>query len=695
MTIISMSGDGVVESNSNFIRFVVTLSEPSQSQVTVSYRTLLNGTAIDEDLRFSSTSGNYNGLITFAPGQTSGSIFIQTRTDELDERDEAITLELFNPTGGATFGLGQPLLRATGVILDNDGLGANLALFVFDPVLVEGSGTGREAVFEVRLSQPAPSAFTMDFTTANGSAVAGEDYVARAGSLFFSAGQTVATVTVPILGDLASEASEFFHLVITPPSNPSIGGDGSVGTARLLDNDSAPSAVVSVTGDAVGESNSNFIRFVVTLSEPSNSQVSMQFNTLLNGTATDFDLRSSSTSGENNGRLTFNPGQTSASIFIQTSTDEIDERDEAITLQLSNIVGGVFAGGVRELAATGFILDNDGTGPDFALVGSRTLVLEPGAGSTVFRVPVELSRPAPVPVTFDVAAISATAISGADFELIDSRISFAPGQTSAAVGVRILSDAINEAVETFSLNYTHVSGSVFEGIVPSQVISIQPAPAIEPGRVINGSPVNDRLSGGVGNDTVNGGAGVDTYVFTGRSLDYTIASSGGSTTVTDGTALRNGSDTLTNIERLRFSDGTLALDIALPGQGQSNAGSAYRLYEAAFNRAPDNPGLAFWIKAIDGGVTAIRAAQGFVDSAEFRQVYGANPTAQQLVTGFYTNILGRAPEQAGFDFWFNILNNRPDQRAVVLEGIANSPENQNGLIGTIGQGIFVPGDLLA
>jgi hypothetical protein len=32
---------------------------------------------------------------------------------------------------------------------------------------------------------------------------------------------------------------------------------------------------------------------------------------------------------------------------------------------------------------------------------------------------------------------------------------------------------------------------------------------------------------------------------------------------------------------------------------------------------------------------------------------------------------------------------------VVLEGIANSPENQNGLIGTIGQGIFVPGDLLA
>jgi hypothetical protein len=201
----------------------------------------------------------------------------------------------------------------------------------------------------------------------------------------------------------------------------------------------------------------------------------------------------------------------------------------------------------------------------------------------------------------------------------------------------------------------------------------------------------DALRGGAGNDALNGGSGLDVAVYTGARSGYSITA----TTVVDQTPNRDGSDTLTNIERLRFSDGTLALDIALPGQGESNAGSAYRLYEAAFNRAPDNPGLAFWIKAIDSGVSARQAAQGFVDSAEFRQVYGANPTAQQLVTGFYTNILGRAPEQAGFDFWFNILNNRPDQRAVVLEGIANSPENQNGLIGTIGQGIFVPGDLLA
>jgi hypothetical protein len=214
------------------------------------------------------------------------------------------------------------------------------------------------------------------------------------------------------------------------------------------------------------------------------------------------------------------------------------------------------------------------------------------------------------------------------------------------------------------------------------------------GDVFNGSEIADRFQGDRGNDMLDGRAGIDVVQFR-RPLNSYIIEFGIVAKVVDKTQSRDGVDTLTSIERLRFTDGVLALDITLPGQGESNAGSAYRLYEAAFNRTPDNPGLAFWIKAIDGGVTPVQAAQGFVNSDEFRQVYGANPTAQQLVTGFYTNILGRAPEQAGFNFWFNILNNRPDQRAVVLEGIANSPENQNGLIATIGQGIWLPGDLLA
>jgi hypothetical protein len=203
------------------------------------------------------------------------------------------------------------------------------------------------------------------------------------------------------------------------------------------------------------------------------------------------------------------------------------------------------------------------------------------------------------------------------------------------------------------------------------------------------------IVGTAGNDVVIGGSGLDTYRIAANRAETGVLATTIDTFVTDRVAGRNGADVLSNIERIRFNDGTLALDTALPGFGASNAGSAYRLYEAAFNRTPDNLGLAFWIKNLDAGLTTLQAAALFISSDEFIRTYGADPSAQTLVTTFYTNILGRAPEQAGFDFWFGILNNRPDLRATVLEGISNSIENQNGLIGTIGQGVFLPGDLLA
>ncbi len=212
--------------------------------------------------------------------------------------------------------------------------------------------------------------------------------------------------------------------------------------------------------------------------------------------------------------------------------------------------------------------------------------------------------------------------------------------------------------------------------------------------VIDAAAGNDRIDPGGGNDTVGGGPGIDTTIFNGPRGNATLTINLVLTILADLAGSANGTDLLTNVERIRFSDGTLALDIALPGQGSSNAGSAYRLYEAAFNRTPDAPGLAFWINQLDQGMSVRQAAQGFVGSAEFQARYGVDPSASQLVSSFYQNILDRPAEQAGFDFWFGILNNRPDQRATVLEGIANSAENQDGLIGIIGQGIFLPGALL-
>ncbi|RZJ25298.1 MAG: calcium-binding protein, partial [Brevundimonas sp.] len=83
--------------------------------------------------------------------------------------------------------------------------------------------------------------------------------------------------------------------------------------------------------------------------------------------------------------------------------------------------------------------------------------------------------------------------------------------------------------------------------------------------IVNGRSGNDILTGGGGNDTLNGGDGRDTAVLRGVASDYTITFVTGSTwTITDNVAGRDGVDTISNIERLSFSDGTFRILTPLP-----------------------------------------------------------------------------------------------------------------------------------
>jgi len=78
---------------------------------------------------------------------------------------------------------------------------------------------------------------------------------------------------------------------------------------------------------------------------------------------------------------------------------------------------------------------------------------------------------------------------------------------------------------------------------------------------ITGSSQADAITGGAGNDALDGGGGTDVAVFSGNRAGYTVTTSGVTTTVTDGNAGDgdDGTDTLTNIEILRFADGDLTL----------------------------------------------------------------------------------------------------------------------------------------
>jgi hypothetical protein len=201
---------------------------------------------------------------------------------------------------------------------------------------------------------------------------------------------------------------------------------------------------------------------------------------------------------------------------------------------------------------------------------------------------------------------------------------------------------------------------------------------------ITGNGSANTLAGGGGNDQINGGAGTDTATFQLTRSNYIVTISGTSTTITS-RAGSEGVDTLTGVERLSFSDGAVALDLS------GISGMAYRIYKAAFNRDPmngDKGGLGYWIGQMDRGMNLLEVSARFIDSNEFRSLYGSNPTNAEFLTKVYQNVLGRQPEAEGYNWWLNQLNTNPEKtKPKVLADFAESAENQSGVLGLIGAGI--------
>ncbi|MES2040428.1 MAG: DUF4214 domain-containing protein [Pseudomonadota bacterium] len=196
---------------------------------------------------------------------------------------------------------------------------------------------------------------------------------------------------------------------------------------------------------------------------------------------------------------------------------------------------------------------------------------------------------------------------------------------------------------------------------------------------VNAGSGNDAINVGTGNHNIDGGTGMDTVIMAGNASNFTITPVGAAFQLR---VKSNGDiDSLFNVERLQFSDKSIALDVS------GTAGQAYRLYQAAFGRKPDLEGLGYWIKDMDKGSSLTTVAAGFFQSAEFQKLYGANPSTTTLITNFYQNVLHRAPDQAGFDYWNNQLSKGQITAAGALASFCESAENQAQVIGTIQNGI--------
>jgi PKD repeat protein len=199
----------------------VALSAASGRPVSVAFATT-NGTAT-VGLDYAAVTG----VLDFAPGQTTRTIAVPILDDALDELTETIEVRLSSPTNAV---LGTP---ATAVLdlLDNDPPTVNFSAAGYSASESAGSFT-----VTVGLSKPSAQTIFVDYATVGGTATPGQDYVAAAGTLIFSPGQTDRTFLITVLNDHAGELPETVELQLSGFVNV-VPGDRAQATLTLLDDD--------------------------------------------------------------------------------------------------------------------------------------------------------------------------------------------------------------------------------------------------------------------------------------------------------------------------------------------------------------------------------------------------------------------------------------------------------------------------
>jgi len=156
------------------------------------------------------------------------------------------------------------------------------------------------------------------------------------------------------------------------------------------------------------------------------------------------------------------------------------------------------------------------------------------------------------------------------------------------------------------------------------------------GDALAGDSAANLLLGAPGNDSLDGAGGIDNAMYVGTRSQYTVAAAGATYQVT-GTATGEDTDTLTNIERLLFSDFNLALDLG------GNAGTVAKVLGAVLGQGASGVGnkayAGIGLEHADAGMS-----YGSLMQLALQARLGANPTNEAVVSLLYTNVIGSAPD---------------------------------------------------
>ncbi|WP_370677708.1 Calx-beta domain-containing protein [Pleomorphomonas sp. PLEO] len=501
--------------------FTVSLSQPAGAGGVSFDIATADGTATGGvDYVASSLTGQ-----TIAAGSSSATFTVQVNGDTLNEPNETFFVNVSNVSGASVADA-----QGQGTIVNDDG---QPTLSIDDVSVNEGNSGTTTATFTVSLSAASGQTVSVNYASADGTATAGSDYVARSGTLTFAPGTTAQGVAVTINGDTAIEPSETFSVNLSGASNATIAQ--ATGTGTILNDDGQPSLSINDVSLSEGNAGTSAFTFTVSLSQPAGAGgVSFDIATA-DGTATaGVDYVAASQAGQ-----TIAAGASSATFTVQVSGDTLNEPNETFFANVTNVSGA----SVADAQGQGTIVNDDGS-PTLSI--DDVSVNEGNSGTTTATFTVSLSSASGQTVSVGYASADGTAVAGSDYVAVSGTLTFAPGTTTKTFTVAIVGDTTVEPDEAFSVNLSGASNATIAratgtGTVSNDdaavTVTVTVAPATLPSATV-GSAYSQTLS-------ASGGTAPYSFAITSGTLPSGLSLSGAGVLSGTPTASGNSSFTVT------------------------------------------------------------------------------------------------------------------------------------------------------
>ena len=399
-----------------------TLDHPSSEATTVTVSVAPVSPAVAGDYRLSA-----NRVLMIAAGATTstGTVTVTSVNNAVDAPDKTV---MVSGTATNAQGVTDPA-NVTLTIRDNDATPA-VTLVLTPASITESGGT---STVTATLNHPSSEATTVTVSVSPVSPAVMADYMLSSNRvLTIAAGSTTSTGTVTITAvdnDVVAAAKE---VTVSATATNGQGVTAPDDVSLAITDDDVPGLSVADASVAEGDSGGTTMTFTVTLNPAAVSPVTVDWATA-DGTAT---AGTDYTAG--NGSLTFNAGDSTKTVSVTVTGDDVDEPDETFTVTLSNVSGATIA----DAEATGTIRDDDAE-PTVTLVLNEDSITEAAGVSTVTAT---LDRPSSEATTVTVSVAPVSPAVAGDYRLSANReLTIAAGATTSTGTVTVTS--VNNTVD--------------------------------------------------------------------------------------------------------------------------------------------------------------------------------------------------------------------------------------------------------